>query len=96
MTVSWDAGTQTLTYWVDGKQGGTITGDLASQYFGGSDYVHFGFTGATGSGNVSNLQQVKVTSVNATYAPADAPIKIEIRPNRRNRADERKRRFRLR
>ncbi len=78
VTVSWDAATQTLTYWVDGKQGGTLSGDLASQYFAGSDYVHFGFTGATGSGKVSNLQQVKVTSVTATYAPADAPSKIEI------------------
>ena len=76
VTVSWNAGTQTLTYWVDGKQGGTITGDLAGQYFGGSDYVHFGFTGATGG--AKNLQQVKVTSVNATYAPADAPTHIEI------------------
>ena len=78
VTVSWDAATQTLTYWVDGKQGGTLSGDLASQYFAGSDYVHFGFTGATGSGKVSNLQQVKVTSVTAAYAPADAPVKIEI------------------
>jgi Bacterial lectin/Galactose oxidase-like, Early set domain/RTX calcium-binding nonapeptide repeat (4 copies) len=78
VTVSWDAGAQTLTYWIDGKQAGAITGDLAGQYFGGSDYVHFGFTGATGSQNVKNLQQVKVTSVSATYAPADAPIKIEI------------------
>ena len=69
---------QKLTYWVDGKLGGTITGDLAAQYFGGSDYVHFGFTGATGTGTASNLQQVKVTSVNATYAPADAPINIHI------------------
>ncbi len=78
VTVSWDAATQTLTYWVDGKQGGTLSGDLASQYFAGSDYVHFGFTGATGSGKVSNLQQVKVTSVSATSAPADAPVRIEI------------------
>ena len=76
VTVSWNAGTQTLTYWVDGKQGGTITGDLAGQYFGGSDYVHFGFTGATGG--AKNLQQVKVTNVNATYAPPDAPTHIDI------------------
>lgn len=78
VTVSWDAGLQKLTYWIDGKQGGAISGDLAAQYFGGSDYVHFGFTGATGSGKISNLQQVKVTSVSATYAPADAPVKIDI------------------
>ena len=53
VTVSWDAGSQTLTYWIDGKQAGTITGDLANQYFSGSEYVHFGFTGATGSRSVS-------------------------------------------
>ena len=29
--------------------GGTLTGDLAQQYFGGSDLVHFGFTGSTGT-----------------------------------------------
>jgi hypothetical protein len=61
VTVSWNAGPQTLTYWIDGQKGGTITGDLASKYFGGSDYVHFGFTGATGA--AKNLQQVKVTGV---------------------------------
>ena len=61
-----------------GNEAGTITGDLAGQYFGGSDYVYFGFTGATGNIQVSNLQQVKVTSVSATYAPADAPAEIEI------------------
>ena len=71
VTVSWIASTQTLTYWVDGQQGGTITGDLAAQYFGGSDYVHFGFTGATGGGK--NLQQVKVTGITATYAPVPSP-----------------------
>ena len=45
--VTWDASTQTLSYWIDGKLGGTLTGDLAQQYFGGSDLVHFGFTGST-------------------------------------------------
>lgn len=69
--VAWDADTQTLTYWVDGKMAGTMTGDLANQYFSGSDYVHFGFTGATGS-RVSNTQQVKVKSVDAVHAPSDA------------------------
>ena len=93
VTVSWDAATQTLTYWVDGKQGGKLSGDLASQYFAGSDYVHFGFTGATGSGKISNLQQVKVTSVAATYAPADAPISVEMAQLGWKRAREWKRRF---
>ena len=74
VTVSWNAATNTLTYWVDGQQGGTITGDLANRYFGGSDYVYFGFTGATGG--AKNLQQVKVTSLNAAYAaPPVAPVK---------------------
>ena len=69
---------QTLTYWVDGKQAGTLTGDLANKYFSGSDYVHFGFTGATGSRGVANLQQVKVTSVSATYAPPGATLQSDI------------------
>ena len=72
VTVSWDADTRTLTYSIDGVVAGSMTGDLAMQYFSGSDYVHFGFTGATGPNSISNLQQIKVTSVDATYAPADA------------------------
>ena len=61
--VVWDADTQTLTYWVDGKLAGTLSGDLATTYFGGSDHVHFGFTGATGRGG--NPEQVHVTHVTA-------------------------------
>src|SRR6185437_4922103 len=76
VTVSWDAGSETLTYFIDGKKAGTLTGDLATQYFGGSDYVYYGITGATGSGKNSNLQQVKMTDITATYAPTDAPLKI--------------------
>ena len=57
--VTWDASTQTLSYWIDGKLGGTLTGDLAQQYFGGSELVHFGFTASTGSS--SNAQYVNVT-----------------------------------
>ena len=53
----------TLTYWVDGKLGGTLSGDLATKYFGGSDHVHFGFTGATGT--VGNIEQVRVTQLSA-------------------------------
>ena len=61
--VVWDADTHTLTYWIDGKLGGTLSGDLVNQYFGGSNQVHFGFTGATGSRG--NLEQVHVTQLNA-------------------------------
>ena len=57
--VTWDASSQTLSYWIDGKLSGALTGDLAKQYFGGSELVHFGFTGSTGSS--ANVQDVKVT-----------------------------------
>ena len=86
--VSWDAGTQTLTYWVDGKKGRNDHRRSRKSVFNGSDYVHFGFTGATAGGKINNLQQVKVTSVDATYAPADAHADRH-RANRFNRADER-------
>src|SRR5262245_40340220 len=56
--VSWDVALQTLSYSFDGKQAGTLTGDLAKQYFAGFNYAYFGFTGATGG--LSNLQQVEV------------------------------------
>lgn len=75
VSISWDVDSQTLTYFIDGKKAGTLTGDLATQYFGGSDYVYYGITGATGSGKNSNLQQVKMTGVTVAYAPTDAPLK---------------------
>ncbi len=74
VAVSWDAAAKTLTYIVDGKLAGTLTKDLAAAYFGGSHLVHFGFTAATG--NSSNTQQVRLSSVTAHYeepAPAHEP-----------------------
>lgn len=62
--VSWNAQSETLSYWIDGNAGGTLTGDLANQYFGNSELVHFGFTGATSAS--TNLQQVKVTDFHGT------------------------------
>src|SRR5262245_25610080 len=61
--VSWDVALQTLSYSFDGKQAGTLTGDLASQYFAGFNNTYFGFTGATGG--LSNLQQVEVSKFDA-------------------------------
>ena len=61
--VTWDASTQTLSYWIDGELGGTLTGDLAQLYFGGSELVHFGFTGSTGTS--ANVQLVQVTGLEA-------------------------------
>ena len=68
VTVSWDAGAQTLVYWFDGRMVGTLTKDLAATYFGGSHFAHFGFTGATGG--ASNLQQVRITSVTGNLVNA--------------------------
>ncbi len=61
--MSWDAAHQTLSYSFDGKQVGTLTGDLAHPYFAGFSCV-FRVYGATGG--VSNLQQVQVTRLDAT------------------------------
>ena len=50
--VHWSAATQTLTYTFDNNQVGQLqlTPTQFASYFGGSDYVYFGFTGST-SGN---------------------------------------------
>ena len=63
--VSWDASTQTLSYSFDGQQAGVLTGNIATQYLGGSDFAHFGFTAATGG--AVNEQKVRVTDVAATF-----------------------------
>ena len=61
--VSWDVAQQTLSYSFDGQQAGTLTGNLASSYFGNSQFAYFGFTGATGG--LTNLQQVEVNNFDA-------------------------------
>jgi hypothetical protein len=64
--VSWDVALQTLSYSFDGKQAGTLTGDLANTYLAGSEFADFGFTGATGG--LSNLQQVQINGLDAILA----------------------------
>lgn len=64
--VTWDADTKTLSYSFDGKTMATLTKDLAASYLAGSNLAYFGFTGATGG--ASNLQQVRLNDVNATFA----------------------------
>jgi Bacterial lectin/Domain of unknown function (DUF1929) len=64
--VTWDSQAHTLQYWVDGKLGGTLTGDIATQYLGGQTTAYFGFTGATGG--ATDVQQVRVEAVDAYFA----------------------------
>ena len=61
--VTWDASSQTLSYWIDDELGGMLTGDLAHLYFGDLDLVHFGFTGSNGES--ANVQLVQVTELDA-------------------------------
>jgi hypothetical protein len=77
--VTWDADTQTLSYWVDGQLGGTLSGDLAQQYFGGSNLVHFGFTGATSTS--FNTQQVVVTEINGDLLTPQYLVDGHVQPD---------------
>ena len=65
--ITWDAATRTLTYTFDGVSVGQLqlTPQQFASYFGGSNFAYFGFTGATGE--ASDLQQIRIGSVNATY-----------------------------
>ena len=74
VVVTWDAQTQTLGYAFDGQIGASLTGDLANQFFGGSNLVHFGFTGATGA--LSNLQRVQALSLEATLVEPPPPPEV--------------------
>jgi hypothetical protein len=67
VNVTWDVDTGTdtgtLSFVVDGNRalGRSITGDLANDFFGGANSVHFGWTAATGG--VGNRHMVDVTAV---------------------------------
>ncbi|MEM9942640.1 MAG: DUF4347 domain-containing protein [Planctomycetota bacterium] len=56
--VSWDASAQKLSYSVNQQVIGTIEGDIATDYFGGSDKVYFGWTASTGSANNEHAVRV--------------------------------------
>ncbi len=51
ITINWDITTNTISYFVDGVNAGTFTGDLINNYFGGNNLVFFGFTASTGGLN---------------------------------------------
>ncbi len=62
--VHWDAGDHKLSYTFDGRTISTLNEDVINKYFGGSDHVYFGFTGATGG--ASNVHKVRLNSFTAT------------------------------
>jgi len=51
ITINWNATTNTISYFVDGINAGTYTGDLINNYFGGTNLVFFGFSASTGGFN---------------------------------------------
>ena len=49
VVVTWNAATQTMSYTFDGQSMGTLlTGDIATQFLGGSNFAYFGFGAGTG------------------------------------------------
>jgi len=60
-TISWNAGSQTLTGVLDGNVVVNYTGDIVSSIFGNNPGVYWGFTGATGG--LYNDQRVQIESV---------------------------------
>ena len=74
VVVSWNAATQTMSYTFDGQPMGTLTGDIATQFLGGSNFAHFGFGAATGG--LTNTQSVRNVTVSATLegqTPGNSP-----------------------
>ena len=80
VVVTWNAATQTLSYTLDGQPRGTLTGNIATQFLGGSNFAYVGF--GAGTGGLSNTQSVRNVNVTATLeAQAPALLAIESDPN---------------
>jgi hypothetical protein len=84
--VTWDSSAHVLQYWVDGKLDGTLRGDIVTKYLGGQTTAYAGFTGGTGGAH--DLQQVRVTAVDAyfdkvssNYANIQDPIALSDHAN---------------
>ena len=65
VVVTWNAATQTLSYTFDGQQRGTLTGNVATQFLGGSNFAYVGF--GAGTGGLGNIQSVRNVNVAATF-----------------------------
>jgi len=70
VVVSWNAATQTLSYTIDGQSRGTLTGNIATQYLGGSNFAYFGF--GAGTGGLTNTQSVRNVTATATFEGGQA------------------------
>jgi hypothetical protein len=78
-TVTWNAATQTLEYYVDGAKIGQLQANIVAQYLGGSQDAYFGFTGATGA--LSTQISVGLDAMPyATFEPA-AAVPVTAHPN---------------
>ncbi len=78
-TVTWNATTQTLDYYVDGVEIGDLQSNIVAEYLGGSQYAYFGFTGATGG--LSTQISVGLDAMpEATFEPA-AAVPVTAHPN---------------
>jgi VCBS repeat-containing protein len=68
--VSWDAASSTLSWSIDGQVVGTYTDpDIINTRFGGSEYVHFGFSASTGG--AINDQRVRNIAYSGTFRDTD-------------------------
>ncbi|MEI7519372.1 MAG: PQQ-dependent sugar dehydrogenase, partial [Mycobacteriaceae bacterium] len=65
VVVTWNAAAQTMSYTFDNQSGGVLNSDIATQFFGGSQYAYFGFTASTGA--FSNTQSIRNVRTNATF-----------------------------
>ena len=65
LSIGWDAQSQTMTAFLDGQIVGTLQGDIAEQFLGGSDFARLAFGGA--SGDLANQHSVRVVDVQATF-----------------------------
>ena len=79
VVVTWNATTQTLSYTFDGQPMGTpLTGNIATQFLGGSNFAYVGF--GAGTGGLSNTQSVRNINVTATLE-GQAPALLDELPH---------------
>ena len=78
VVVTWNAATQTMSYTFDGQSMGTLNGDIATEFLGGSNFAYFGFGAGTGSlTNAHRVRNINVTATLEGQAPGNsAPVAV--------------------